>query len=527
MKKTLLMLTLFSFFIFGNAFAYNGPTVTVTGGAIEGRELPAPGGAVFKGIPFAAPPVGGLRWKEPQPIKPWAGTLKTVEFGAPCSQRSSGWNDKLAAAGKEDCLFLNVWTSPWPTQSKKPVMVWIHGGANMGGSALGLTATEPSFDGERLSRRGVVVVSIHYRLGVFGFMAHPELSAESAHQASGNYGIMDQIAALKWVRDNISKFGGDPSNVTVFGQSAGAEDLGMLMISPLARGLFHKAIAESWPGLGGGRTPPALKEVEQAGVALAQKMNAPATGAINFLRSLPAEAFVQTSSGGGTAGRSVGGRGGGGLANPNIDGYVIAKSPTEVFRAGEQAPVPFIVGNNGRERTVRGGTEELKTTITGRFGAMADKVIKMYEAAPVYAPWGNANAQYATDAEFRCSAVLVANWHSAKFPTWEYEFTRAYEPDGATHSWELQYVFGNLLDISKDPLDRKLSDQMQIYWTNFAKTGNPNGNGLLNWPKHDPSTKSYLEFAADGPVVKKALREPFCSLFSEKMAEDKAKALQK
>jgi para-nitrobenzyl esterase len=165
-----------------------------------------------------------------------------VEYGAPCMQSvgGKGWNEKLAAASKEDCLFLNVWTSEWPAKSKKPVMFWIHGGGNAGRSAIGSTGTEPSFDGERLSRHGVVVVTINYRLGVFGFISHPELSAASPHKASGNYGLMDQIAALKWVRDNIAKFGGDASNVTVFGQSAGAQDTGMLMASPLARGLFHK-----------------------------------------------------------------------------------------------------------------------------------------------------------------------------------------------------------------------------------------------------------------------------------------------
>jgi para-nitrobenzyl esterase len=450
-----------------------------------------------------------------------------------------GWNEKLAAASKEDCLFLNVWTSEWPAKSKKPVMFWIHGGGNAGRSAIGSTGTEPSFDGERLSRHGVVVVTINYRLGVFGFISHPELSAASPHKASGNYGLMDQIAALKWVRDNIAKFGGDPANVTVFGQSAGAQDTGMLMASSLTRGLFRQAIAESGTVMIGGRIPPTLKESEQMGVALAQRLNAPATGTIKYLRTLSAEEILKGSSGGrggeggrgeggrGEVGKGEGGRGGAIRLDTNIDGYVVTKSPIEIFRAGEEAPVPFIIGNNGRERSGQGGADGLKRAIEGFYGTMSDRAMKLYEEAPSYAPWGDAGAQFTTDIQFRCSAVQIANWHSSKFPTWEYEFTRGYEPTGANHSWELQYVFGNLLEIAKDPMDRKLSDQMQVYWTNFAKTGNPNGGGLPAWPKLDQNTKPYLEFAADGPVVKQGLRFPFCSLFGEKVAQDESKALGK
>jgi para-nitrobenzyl esterase len=468
-------------------------------------------------------------------VKPWTGMVKALAYGAPCMQIAggNGWNKEIAAASKEDCLYLNVWTPEWPVRGKKPVMLWIHGGANNGGSAIGSTGTEPSFDGERLSRHGVVVVTIHYRLGAFGFLAHPELSAESPHKASGNYGIMDQIAALKWVRDNIAKFGGDPANVTVFGQSAGAQDTGMIMASPLAMGLFRQAIAESGTVMIGGRIAPTLKESEQTGVAFTQKLDAPATGAIKYMRTLSAEEIFKGSSSGrgegarGEGSKGEGGRGGAVRLDANVDGYVVTKSPIEIFRAGEQAPVPFIIGNNGRERSGQGGAEGLKRAIEGFYGPMSDKAMKVYEAAPSYAPWGDAGAQFTTDTQFRCSAVQIANWHSAKFPTWEYEFTRGYEPTGANHSWELQYVFGNLLEIAKDPMDRKLSNQMQVYWTNFAKTGNPNGNGLPAWPKLDQNAKSYLEFAADGPVVKKGLRVPFCSLFGEKVAQDESKALEK
>jgi para-nitrobenzyl esterase len=517
MQKSYLMKIFLTLLIVSNAYPQTDPTVAVTGGTIQGRALAAPGGAVFRGIPFAAPPVGDLRWKETQPVKPWAGTLKTVEYGAPCSQIASGWNDKVAAAAKEDCLFLNVWTSEWPAKGKKQVMFWIHGGANMGGSAMGFAGIEPHFDGERLARHGVVIVTINYRLGVFGFIAHPELTAESPRKASGNYGLMDQIAALNWVRDNIAKFGGDPANVTIFGQSAGGHDTGLLLTSSLARGLFHKAIAESGTVIIGARITPTLAQLEQAGVTMAQKLNAPATGAIKFLRTLSAADILK--------GSPAYGGGGSNRPEPNIDGHVITKLPAEVFRAGEQAPVPFMLGNNGRERSVQGGAEGLKKAMADFYGPLAEKAAALYGQPPSYAPWGDANAQFATDTQFRCSTVQIANWHSAKFPTWEYEFTRGYEPRGASHSWELQYMFGTLLPSAADPMDRKLSDQMQVYWTNFAKNGNPNGGGLPEWPKLDNNAKAYMELAADGPVVKKGLRVPFCSLFSEKLEQDMAKAL--
>ncbi|MDR3415155.1 MAG: carboxylesterase family protein, partial [Nevskia sp.] len=188
------------------ALAADGPIVAVTGGRIQGRLLRAPGGAVFQAVPFAAPPVGDLRWREPKPVKPWQGVRDASAYGATCAQVAGGWNEKAAALGSEDCLFLNVWNSEWPASTQKPVMVWIHGGANMGGSALGAGGIEPPFDGEPLARHGVILVTLQYRLGLLGFMAHPELTAESPHHASGNYGLMDQIAALQWVRDNIAKF---------------------------------------------------------------------------------------------------------------------------------------------------------------------------------------------------------------------------------------------------------------------------------------------------------------------------------
>ncbi len=496
------------------ASAADGPVVSVTGGRIQGRLLPAPGGAVFQGIPFAEAPVGDLRWREPKPVKPWQGVRDARAYGAPCAQVAGGWNDKAAALGSEDCLFLNVWNSEWPARLRKPVMVWIHGGANMGGSALGAGGIEPPFDGESLARHGVVLVTLQYRLGVFGFIAHPELTAESPHHASGNYGLMDLIAALQWVRDNIAKFGGDPSNVTIFGQSAGAQNVGLLMTSPLAKGLFHRAIEESGSVIIGGRTTATLAEVEQIGVKLATRMNAPTTGSIRFMRALSTADVLKASPP----------YGGGGPLHPapDVDGYVLPQSPAEVFKAGQEAPVPLMTGNNGREFPFQGDETLLKKTIEKFYGPLAPRALALYRisASPragAYPPYGPAGAQFSTDTFFRCGAVATAMQHSAKAPTFEYEVTIGDVALGTPHSGELQYVFGNRgVRETSDP-DPKLTEQIQMYWTNFAKTGNPNGVSLPLWPKYEPVKRGYLEFTNAGPVARSDLRKPFCELFLQKL----------
>jgi para-nitrobenzyl esterase len=502
--------------VFGCALAVaaNGPVVSVTGGRIQGRLLAAPGGAVFQGIPFAQAPVGDLRWREPKPVKAWQGVRDASSYGAPCAQVSAAWNAKAAALGSEDCLFVNVWNSEWPARTRKPVMVWIHGGANMGGSALGAGGIEPPFDGEPLARHGVVLVSLQYRMGVFGFIAHPELTAESPHHASGNYGLMDQIAALEWVRDNIAKFGGDPKNVTIFGQSAGALDVGLLMTSPLAKGLFHRAIEESGSVIIAGRATATLAEVEQTGVKLAVKMNAPATGALPYMRSLSTADVLKASPP----------YGGGGPARPepDVDGYVLPQSPAEVFKTGQEAPVPLMTGNTGREFPFQGDDAALKQAIEKFYGPLAPRALELYGLAGiaqtgVYLPYGPAGPQFSTDTFFRCGAVATAIEHSARYPTFEYEFTIGNEAAGTSHSGELQYVFGRRgVKETSDP-DPKLVAQVEQYWTNFAKTGNPNGGKLPVWPKYDAVKRGYLELTNAGPVAKSDLRKPFCEIFSEKL----------
>jgi para-nitrobenzyl esterase len=261
--------------------------VNTTSGKVRGI-IRNGGGAEFLGIPFAQPPIGDLRWRDPQPVKPWKGVRDSSSFGAPCAQAIlGGWNRREAETGKEDCLFLNVITPEWPAKKPLPVMFWIHGGVNAGG-----TASSALYKDGTLPQHGILLVTANYRLGIFGFMAHPELTRESSHHAAGNYGLLDQIAALRWVHDNIARLGGDPNNVTVVGQSAGAQDTSLLMTSPLAKGLFHRAIVQS----GSAINPPipSLSDAERVGEKIAAALNAPAAeGAIKYLRQLAAQDLLK------------------------------------------------------------------------------------------------------------------------------------------------------------------------------------------------------------------------------------------
>src|ERR1035441_6973819 len=304
-----------------------GPVVTVTGGQIRGQSTPD-GGAAFKSIPYARPPLAELRWREPQPVAAWNGIRDAGAFSVACTQLSEGWNIRYVPSSAEDCLYLNVAAPAWPPAAKLPVMVWIHGGSNTAGSG-----EAAGFDQRTLVRRGLVLVTIKHPLGAVGFLAHPALAHESAHQASGNYGLMDQIAALRWVRENIRQFGGDPDNVTVAGQSAGAFDISLLMTSPLAKGLFNRAIAESGAAAGFNESMPAAY-AEAIGRKLAVQLKAPEAGAMALLRTVPAEDIL-------TAARvaSSGDRTG---LETSVDGWVLPRPPAEVFAEGHSLPVPLI-----------------------------------------------------------------------------------------------------------------------------------------------------------------------------------------
>lgn len=489
--------------------AQPGPVAATAAGQVRGLPLPTPGGAVFKGIPFAQPPVGDLRWKPPLPPKTWAGVRGATDYGATCAQVTAEWNVKAAKAGSEDCLTLNIWTPQWPSTSAKPVMVWIHGGANMGGTARGAGGIEPPFDGASLARHGVVVVTVQYRLGIFGFLAHPDLTAESAHHASGNYGLMDLAAALQWVKSNIAAFGGDPRKVTIFGQSAGAMNVGYLMTSPLGKGLFQRAIAESGTVAIGGRPTATLAQAEETGRKLAEKMNAPASGALAYMRGLSTAEVLKASPpyGGGGPLRPA----------PNVDGYFLTESPAELFATGAEAPVPLIIGNNGREFPFNADDAALRKAITATYGAHAAEAIKLYEAPNPYPPYGSPGSQFATDGAFRCPGVLIAGQHSRHFPTYQYEFTIGSAEKGSPHSGELQYIFGVPgIQETHDP-DPVQVHRLQTYWTNFAKTGNPNGGGMPEWPKYDAIKRAYLELSNNGPLVKHNLRGDVCALFIQAM----------
>jgi para-nitrobenzyl esterase len=494
--------------------ADSGPTVSVTGGELQGRFLADPGGAVFLGIPFAQPPVGNLRWRQPMPVKLWSGVRDALTYGSPCAQLG-----RQGPSGNEDCLYLNVWTPEWPVRSRFPVMLWLYGGANATGSAA-----NPTFDGTNLARRGVVVVTANYRVGAMGFMAHPELTAESTHHASGNYGLLDEIMALRWVQDNAARFGGDPCKVTLFGQSSGSFDVQVLMTSPLAKGLFQTAIAESgqMTSFNGTMVP---GRAEQIGVKIAAALNAPkGKEALAFLRGVPTDKlvtvagpFLPTDLDSDT-----------GLLTC-VDGWVLARLPAAVFAEGKELPVPLIVGNNSREISQQFTPADLRQAIEKKYGpALAATAFELYGVAgdgegktdPLY---GTAGAQWMTDIVQRCGVVTIAHYHSAAHhPTYQYQFDRVTpgrEAAGSSHGAEVAYVFGTLNrpgnTIAFGDSDRKASDIIQQYWTNFAKTGNPNGGNLPVWPKFEPTSAKFLEFTAEGPVVNEKLRSSHCGVFRE------------
>ena len=456
--------------------------VRTSNGILEG-EIAADGAVrSFKGIPFAAPPVGALRWKAPQPAPAWTGVRKAVEFGPRCTQDRI-YDDMVFRDNgpSEDCLTLNVWApeaafaGKAPDAVKLPVMLWIFGGGYMAGGT-----SEARQDGANLSTKGVVVVSCNYRLGIFGFFAHPEAARESEHNSAGNYGLLDQLAALRWVRDNIARFGGDPANVTIFGESAGSFSVSGLVASPLAKGLFQRAIGESGAFFGAGLGPEPLAQAEERNVKFAQ--DAFGTASIEKLRSLPAGQVQQ-------AARAVQWR-----FNPVVDGWYLPESVAAIYAAGRQNRVALLAGWNTDERNYRfffrdqpATAENLIARARERFGEKADVFLKLYPAS--------------TDAEAQRSASDLAGDEFIAFGTWKWieQHTRApgvavyryhFEQNlplpvpAAPHAGEIEYVFGTLSakNLPWTAEDRQVSGILASYWTNFAKTGDPNGAGLPRWP---------------------------------------------
>jgi len=490
--------------------------VHTTDGQVQGAARPD-GGAEFLGIPYAQPPVGALRWHEPVSPKPWSGVRNTTEFGAPCKQPVLGdWNKNDAEHSSEDCLYLNVISAEWPVKKPLPVMFWIHGGGNEGG-----TASSDLYKDGTLVNHGVLLVTVNYRLGVFGFLADPELTREAAHGESGNYGLMDQILALEWVHANIARFGGDPNNITVFGQSAGAMDTGMLMTSR-AKGLFQKAIAES----GSPFVPPLapLAEAEKTGEKLGEALNVPAgTDRIKYLRGISADDLLADIAKLNPKDRP--------RVNPDVDGWVLQRSPASVFAAGQEAAIPLILGTTTREFGGKATPDELRSAMAKMAGPLTEKLEAAYGLAnggqgTSSAKYGTTSDQWPADMVFRCPATAESEWHSkAHHPTYEYEFDHAIpgQPN-AVHSSDLPYVFGYFPKTGNiaghfGETDTRLADLMETYWTNFAKTGNPNSDHLARWQRFG-TAQNFIQFMEDGSVVPATkLRGAQCRVFREVMAD--------
>jgi len=481
----------------------------VANGELEGTANSATGVASFKGIPFALPPVGDLRWKEPQPVKDWTGVFKADHFGPNAMQKKPFGDMGFRSSGmSEDCLYLNVWTPAKSAKEKLPVLVYFFGGGFVAGDG-----SESRYDGESMASKGIVAITINYRLGVFGFMAHPELTAESPHHSSGNYGLLDQNAALKWVQANVAAFGGDPSRVTIAGESAGSISVSAQMVSPLSKGLIAGVIGES-----GGMINPTLPAIpladgEKHGADFGQKINAPTLAA---LRAIPAGQLLDETT-----------KPGAPYPSATVDGYFLPKLPVDILAAGEQAHVPLLVGWNSAEvpyQFVMGGdkptVENYQNKVKALYGDQVAEALKLYP--------GTTDEEVITSATALSSDrfIVYSTWKWADLaaktggkPVYTYIFGRVRPPmvasmgnaqaglaggviksgetgmalpkaQGAPHASEIEYAMGDLAGnktYAWTPDDYKVSATMEEYFANFIKTGNPNGKGLAKWPAHSGS----------------------------------------
>ena len=455
--------------------------VRTAGGMVTGTVLPS-GVRVFEGIPFAAPPVGALRWRAPQPAASWSDVREATHFAARCMQLPIFSDMVFRSPGiSEDCLYLNVWTPAKAATARLPVLLYFYGGGYLAGDA-----SEYRYDGASLARDGAVVVTANYRLGVFGFLAHPALTRESPHHASGDYGLLDQVAALQWVRRNIAAFGGNPAHITIGGESAGSMSVNALMASPLSRGLIAGAIGESGGLIYPTFTPVRLPEAEQRGEAFADSVGARSLAA---LRALPADSLLQ-------AAKRV-------WFPVTVDGYFLPATPEAIFAAGKQAHVPLLVGWNSEESSWRAllrGQEptpqNYAAAVRSLYGEDADSVLHYFPGQ--------------TTEQVMSSGTVLAGTRFTVFSTWKwaelqhrtgerpvYRYFFAHPrpapkepaqnppPEGAVHSAEIEYALGNLATnhvYEWTPVDDSISAVMEAYFANFVKRGNPNGAGLPAWP---------------------------------------------
>jgi para-nitrobenzyl esterase len=515
------------------------PVVQIDVGALHGTYIGST--IAFRGIPYARPPVGELRWEPPSPPVPWQGVKEATQPGSACTQRASGlvpfFGPMARAYGSsfeqppiqssEDCLYLDVWVPQWPAKQALPVMVWLHGGSNTVGSG-----TQSTYDGVSLTQRGVLLVTLNYRLGVMGFFSHPELTKESPHHSSGNYGLLDQLAALAWVKRNIAQFGGDPENVTLFGESAGAIDAARLMASPFSAGLFRRVISESGPAFEPART---LSEAEAFGSAVSAL--APADTqltALQRLRAMPAsevEGLVVKAKEHFPAD----------ITSAVADGWVLPQSPQQAFLTGSIQKVDFMIGLNGRELSAFRLSAAAASNSSGNQNSVAESgALKRFAAAarPYFGSWTNpAIALYfgkilvsgtvgldqaANDLIGACPVGAMASLTNASGGrVFVYRFDRTIPGKGeaelgAFHSLEVPYVFGSLRDrewqwLPSTADDVALSNLLQTYWTNFAKSGDPNASGLPNWPAWSDGEREFLVINKDASV---SAQRNFPPLFS-------------
>ena len=494
------------------------PTVRIDTGTLSGSRDAKSGLDEFKGIPYAAPPVGSLRWKPPQPVSGWTGVRKADHFGPRCMQRPLYGDMVFRSAGmSEDCLYLNVWAPTRSPGGKLPVLVYFYGGGFWAGDG-----SEPRYDGASVAQRGIVTVTVNYRLDVLGFLALPALADESPQHATGNYGLLDQNAALRWVRRNIAAFGGDPARVTIGGESAGSMSVSAQMASPLSKGLMQRAIGESGALLGNLKPRP-LALAEQQGKAFERRVGA---HSLADLRAMDASALLKACDDKGVA-----------PFGPTVDGYFLPRSPEVIYRAGAQAHIPLLVGSNSQEGYYANLFHDAPPTpanyrvvLHREFGAHAAEALKLYPGH--------------TETELKASGTALAGDQFIAFATWRwmdwqrrtgkapvyyyyFEQPRPAKRDGsagpdagAVHSGEIEYALGNLDGnhvYAWTATDHRVSSVMEGYWANFIKTGNPNGPGLPTWPTAVPQDGGLLRQAIGAHtqsfVDRKAPRYEFLQRF--------------
>jgi para-nitrobenzyl esterase len=488
-----------------------GPEVKTATGTVRGVKNGDV--ASFKGIPYAAPPVGANRWRPPQPVTPWKEVRDATKDCADCPQRA--WPGSTSTQS-EDCLFLNVWTPASATKkSKLPVMVWIHGGAFVGGSGSG-----PGSAGDAFAKQGVILTTINYRLGRLGHFAFPALSKENPEEPKGSYAFMDQIAALKWVKENIAAFGGDPNNVTIFGFSAGGVSVHSLLTIPAAKGLFHKAISQSGGGRDGVLTGRPMRQdnadplynvsAETIGINFARKHKIESTDAagLSKLRALSAEEILDGGQENDSSGLRI-------YSGPILDGKLVVETAESAYKAGRQANVPLIIGNCSAE--IGGAFVSTANSKEALFALFGDAAA---EAKAAFDPDGNKEfaevvTKFNTDWVWGEPGRMTARAFLAKrAPAYMFQFgyvpvaNRERAKYGAGHGSDISFVFNTLNarwgpPTEATPEEKELARIMNTYWTNFAKTGNPNGNGLPSWPQYDLQKEEILDVDIDGKAVAK------------------------